>query len=64
MLEDAQVLADMEATADPLPFKTGGVPAATQAAPQEPIKQTDKQGALGNLPFSIDMRPISEQLAE
>ena len=67
-LEDAQVLAAMEATAEPLPPKPGEwqgcVSAATEAALQEAIKQTDKQGPLANLPYSIDTRPISEQRAE
>ena len=64
MLEDAQVLAAMEATAEPLPLKPGEWQGAAGAALQEAIKQTDKQGPLANLPYHIDTRPISEQRAE
>ena len=68
VLEDAQVLAAMEATAEPLPLKPGewqgGVSAATEAALQEAIKQTDKQRPLAKLPYRIDTMPISEQRAE
>ena len=68
MLEDAQALAAMEATAEPLPLKPaerqGCVSAATEAALQKAIKQTDKQDPLAKLPYSIDTRPISEQRAE
>ncbi|DBA66817.1 TPA: hypothetical protein ACH3X2_001953 [Trebouxia sp. C0005] len=67
-LQDAQMLAAMEATADPVPLKPGEwqgcVSAATEAALQEAIKPTDKQGPLANLPYSIDTRPISEQRAD
>ena len=51
VLEDALALAVTEASAEPLPLNWQGcVSAATEAALQEAIKQTDKQGPLANLP--------------
>ena len=65
-LEDTQILAAMQKTADPLPVGAGdwqgGVSVATKAAVQEAIKHP--QDPLVDLPYSIDTRPISEQRSE
>lgn len=63
----AQVAAVTESSADPLAASPGewqgGVSAATEAALQEAIKHAQEL-ALGNMSYSIDSRPVSEQRSE
>jgi len=65
--DDAQVLTAMQMTADPLPVGPGewqgGVSAATEATLQEAIKHAQEL-AIGNMPYDVDTRPVSEQRSE
>lgn len=67
-LEDAQVDAAIQISADPLPLGPGewqgAVSSAAEATVQEAISKAAQPDPLQNMPYSIDRRPVSEQRSE